>query len=271
MLRALTVASMVTAVAGQCTVTNPTDQREYDLSSLTTSPYYQVQSAHYPSYWFYFNICGAINFAYDSVNNPGTCPEGETTACEVQDTDGRWEASEAYGKTAGGQLLWNTNDFPEGVTEPGPLYSTNGGTCERNGQQETITSKVWLVCDEDADTPVPVMIDDNYWDCYVKIILRTNQMCVQAPPGGQNGGVSEEEEDIGMILCVVFFVAVFVYIGGGMAYNIKVKGMDKYEAVPNKEFWQSMPGLISDGFEFTKNNVKAFIEKHRGGSSYAEL
>lgn len=73
---------------------------------------------------------------------------------------------------------------------------------------------------------VAVMIDDNYWDCYLKIVLRTNRVCGQtaAPPGGQNGGVSEEEEDIGMILCVVFFVAVFVYIGGGMAYNIKVGG-----------------------------------------------
>jgi hypothetical protein len=52
--------------------------------------------------------------------------------------------------------------------------------------------------------------------------------------------------------------------------TLQVKGMDKYDAPPNKEFWVTIPGLIGAGFEFTKVKVKEFIDKRRGGG-YATL
>lgn len=68
------------------------------------------------------------------------------------------------------------------------------------------------MCDSSATTPVVEMIDDNYWDCYVKIKMRTSAACAdQAPPsGGQGGGAEEDETDVGMILCVLFFVFGFM-------------------------------------------------------------
>ena len=51
-------------------------------------------------------------------------------------------------------------------------------------------------------------------------------------------------------------------------YNIKVKHMEQnYDAIPNKEFWVSLPGLIAAGFDFTKQKVQALINKDGSGYS----
>ena len=73
---------------------------------------------------------------------------------------------------------------------------------------------MYLVCDESATTPVAEMLDDNYWDCYTKIKVRTHTACgdVAPPPGGQSSDGGEDETDIGMILCVLFFVFGGMYV-----------------------------------------------------------
>lgn len=70
------------------------------------------------------------------------------------------------------------------------------------------------MCDSSATTPVVEMIDDNYWDCYVKIKMRTSVACddVAPPPGGQSGAASVDDTDVGMILCVLFFVFGFMCV-----------------------------------------------------------
>lgn len=69
------------------------------------------------------------------------------------------------------------------------------------------------------------MIEDDYWECSVTAKLFTDKTCASggAPPAGQNGFTEEDETDVGMILCVLFFVFGAIYVGGGMAYNIKVR------------------------------------------------
>lgn len=62
------------------------------------------------------------------------------------------------------------------------------------------------------------------------------------------------------------------YLAGGVAYNMKVKHLEKFDAIPNKEFWTSLPGLVAAGFDFTKQKIQEQIDKHRGGgSSYSGL
>jgi hypothetical protein len=90
-------------------------------------------------------------------------------------------------------------------------YTINGG-CERN--DDKVFSRVYLVCDETATTPVAEMLDDNYWDCYVKIKVRTHTACgdVAPPSGGQGSDGGEDGTDVGMIMCVLFFVFGFMYV-----------------------------------------------------------
>jgi hypothetical protein len=66
------------------------------------------------------------------------------------------------------------------------------------------------------------------------------------------------------IFSIVVFVIVFgafpMYIGVGIA--VKVKGQGEaldIEAVPQIEFWRSLPGLVKDGFVFTYTYVSALI------------
>mmetsp|Transcript_31766 Transcript_31766/g.95474 ORF Transcript_31766/g.95474 Transcript_31766/m.95474 type:complete len:250 (+) Transcript_31766:1190-1939(+) len=159
-----------------CTVVGP-DGHTYDLSTLTTAPYYKVNSTLYSSYWFYFNICGPIDFP-ENATNDGVCAAGTTTTCEVQDIDGTFEASDQYGALANSSLTWNTANFPPGVTAPGPMYESTFGECHR-GQPSHFTSKVYFQC---APQATLTMIEDNYWDCYVHILMETPLACGTAPP-----------------------------------------------------------------------------------------
>ena len=45
-------------------------------------------------------------------------------------------------------------------------------------------------------------------------------------------------------------VAVAVYFGGGLAYNIRVKGEEGVAAVPHWDYWILLPGLVKDGCAF---------------------
>jgi len=38
-----------------------------------------------------------------------------------------------------------------------------------------------------------------------------------------------------------------------------------YDAIPNKEFWVSLPGLVAAGFDFSKQKVQTLINRGNGG------
>jgi len=43
--------------------------------------------------------------------------------------------------------------------------------------------------------------------------------------------------------------------------------MEKYDAIPNKDFWTSLPGLVAAGFDFSKQKVQAVINRDSGSSA----
>lgn len=56
------------------------------------------------------------------------------------------------------------------------MYVSTGGDCETGSRQERI-SRIYLECDETATTPLATCLDDNYWDCYVDLQIKTNLAC----------------------------------------------------------------------------------------------
>jgi len=84
-----------------------------------------------------------------------------------------------------------------------------------------------------------------------------------APPGKQTGGGGGKKEETGWLLVGLLLGGLFIYFAAGYTYNWKVKGAEPSERVPNKEFWLGLPGLIKDGFVFTKNKIR--------GNDYAAL
>lgn len=66
------------------------------------------------------------------------------------------------------------------------------------------------------------------------------------------GGQSAQGDDVGAILTIVFFVSLLMYFSLGFVYMWKVKHAEGSDRIPNKEFWTGLPGLVKEGFRFTK-------------------
>jgi len=63
-------------------------------------------------------------------------------------------------------------------------------------------------------------------------------------PAKNNSGLSA-----GGVLLLIVFLGAFVYFAVGIGYNYYYS--QGTMALPQAEFWHSLPGLISDGFKFT--------------------
>ena len=56
-------------------------------------------------------------------------------------------------------------------------------------------------------------------------------------------------------LVIAFFVIGIVYFGGGFVFNMKVKNLEGRERIPHVDFWTGLPGLVKEGFRFTKSKA----------------
>jgi hypothetical protein len=68
----------------------------------------------------------------------------------------------------------------------------------------------------------------------------------------------------GWSFSIVFAVCSTVYIGGGIAYNHKVKGErlaaeNVRQLLPHVEHWKGLAGLVSDGMSFSKTSWDACV------------
>lgn len=64
----------------------------------------------------------AHTHAYRNSGSNTKCPSGTTSTCEIQTIEATDTASDQYGSTVGAAVVWNTADFPAGITDPGPTY-----------------------------------------------------------------------------------------------------------------------------------------------------
>ena len=83
-----------------------------------------------------------------------------------------------------------------------------------------------------------------------------------APGGGHHHhscvGVHCNDLDLTMFV-ILFGVAAGLYTTGGLYYGIAVQGKSGLDAVPNKDFWRDLGGLVKDGtiFAFSGGTAKA--------------
>eukprot|EP00040_Diaphanoeca_grandis_P013632 m.68927 g.68927 ORF g.68927 m.68927 type:complete len:268 (-) comp24018_c1_seq1:153-956(-) len=62
-------------------------------------------------------------------------------------------------------------------------------------------------------------------------------------------------ETTGWVLIGVFFVGGLLYFIGGFVYNMKRKNLEGKEALPHKDFWFALPGLVKTGLRFSLAKV----------------
>jgi len=123
--------------------------------------------------------------------------------------------------------------------------------CPSNSQRSL---EVEMHCDPEKKSYEFVCHPDTCEDprCHFKVEVHTSLAC---PPS---------DEDWGWTFITISLVVVLVYVGGGMAWNIKQRGLQGTEAIPNIELWHQVPGLVKDGCVFTKTWV---MEKYATASS----
>ena len=62
-----------------------------------------------------------------------------------------------------------------------------------------------------------------------------------------------------------------LYLGGGVAYAHKTQGVPiGPEALPHREFWSAVLGLVRDGATFTHAKLREAHEQHRAGYEAVE-
>jgi hypothetical protein len=173
------LASPITAQS--CTYSN--DGTVLDLSGLTRSGstsadgYYTVNSTQFEAFLFLFNICGPID--WQDYASPNVCPSGATGSCEVEikgETQLVWEN---YGAASGYSI---SHQDGENGQPAGLVVTMNSTTCTRLQDGTIVQTKIYLLCDESAVTPVAEIIKDSYWGCYMHARLRTKLVCGIAPP-----------------------------------------------------------------------------------------
>jgi hypothetical protein len=75
----------------------------------------------------------------------------------------------------------------------------------------------------------------------------------------------------GWPIVIVLLVASTLYVGGGLVYNVRAKGMAPGpEALPHLDFWHEVRALVEDGASFTATRLKDASGRGAGGE-YAAL
>ncbi|XP_006822110.1 cation-dependent mannose-6-phosphate receptor-like [Saccoglossus kowalevskii] len=127
------------------------------------------------------------------------------------------------------------------------------GTVVLTYKEEVTTDKrssiVTYKCNCDADSPILLALGETSPLKY-EYKITSMHACVQACP-------PKEALSTGGILCIIFFVLVFVYFVGGILINkFVLKRENGRDLIPNVEFWSDLPYLIKDGFLFAISPCK---------------
>ena len=159
------------------------------------------------------NVCAEIN----TVNN----------FCSP--TDGMCEISSGFGSL--GSIGSYATTFT--ATDEGILVMTYPSTSICSGV-------ITFTCDETAEIGTPVL-NSVTGTCTYNLGWKTAYACSKSA-----GGLSA-----GSVICIIFFVSVFLYIAIGMLVKHKRYESRGVDMVPNVDFWREVPSLIKDGFRFT--------------------
>ncbi|XP_025096366.1 uncharacterized protein LOC112565231 isoform X2 [Pomacea canaliculata] len=109
---------------------------------------------------------------------------------------------------------------------------------------------VTLVCDPSQEKTLDAL--GPLYSATYGFVLTSKYCC----PRRETTGLSA-----GSILLIVFFVLLFVYIVGGVAFQVGVRKSSGKEIIPNYTWWFSLPTLIKDGVKFTVSCGKMSYEK----------
>jgi len=218
----------------------------YDFTKLhkTVGAYSGKEGA----YKYEMNVCGLV------TSNP-ICRLHYSSICQYSNYNNRFIASLGS---------WEGNPKPQWgfIDESDPskgvqLTYRNGERCNIGAVQMPRVTNVQFVCsDVEAQE---FTVQTNSPTCETTIRLPT-------PLGCGAGGASS----FGSTLKRWFFyfiVIALVYVAAGCFYNVEYNGKQwgQLDAIPNYEFWLTVPGHVKTGFEWSVEKAKTLWNRDAQG------
>lgn len=137
--------------------------------------------------------------------------------------------------------LYRTRNCTVADPLPGSAASAPSLLCQYIGGEDQRSVGVRYECSPGLRTPT--YSAEQFGSNHYEIRLRGEAAC---------GVVYTLPLSWGSISLILFFVAVVLYIGGGLVYNVKVAKMPLgMRALPQIEYWRELPGLVKDGCWFS--------------------
>ena len=69
----------------------------------------------------------------------------------------------------------------------------------------------------------------------------------------------------GWLTIILFGVTLLLYFGGGTGYNMRYRGEEGMDAIPQWAYWQQLPGLVKDGNHFFWVEGRIMLRQGRKG------
>ena len=223
-----------------CSFTPPEDPSiTYDLTPLQqlgTLPAIPASSG--TNSQFFISICGAPT---------RTCAT-QCSTCDVHDPAGvdTWSAPgqscAAIGSLSTAQWMLQT----PGVAVSGAMLHFEGGDME-DGTGPRRSATIVFQCDPSVAVAAGRSAVEHPPLRYT-ITVASAHACPHMPQPLSWGWWTI----IGSIVLTV------VYFGGGIAYNVRVRGEEGLDVIPQWQYWQQLPGLVKDGVVFSWTNGRVF-------------
>jgi len=162
--------------------------------------------------------------------------------------------------------ILSTMNFSPIVTDPNnpqigiKLTYNTGKLCESGSSYEGVTINNY--CDATVDqisflslTPYQTL------DCTCVINVSTKYGCPSFLPS------NEAFLSLGSWLLIMLVSVMVLYLALGVAYNMHYAGESGLQAIPNFEFWKTIPSLVKDGAWWSFIKVSSLARRGRADDS----
>jgi len=245
-------------VFGQACQFKDSKGNTYDLTALKKNDddYFIPRNTFPNQPWdIWINICRAVV----------TQKCGADCACCQE-----WDSRDPKGRASLGKFSTGTWMDPKKPGKDGYGLSIEYVSGDANRKME-----LDLTCDPNAGAGKPVYSGEaqlHYnFQWASKYGCPTNQPLPPSPgPGPSPDGPSPEgKKTLGAdsIILILLFVAIFVYIVGGISFKKYRMGATGWDMIPNLGFWTALPGLVKDGIVYTYRSIRERIS----GGGYSQV
>ncbi|KAL3831858.1 hypothetical protein ACJMK2_023555 [Sinanodonta woodiana] len=219
------ISGLFQPVVGKCSKTGPCSCQTEDGGKLDLHPISKTDGT--PQFLDIDDPSGQDQFSWNPCK-----PFNEGTAIDVMVVQSRFGVPRRFYYNLGTEDSANFLD-----TDAGLVLQYSADALKENTLRTSIFK---LICDQSQEGTLTALGERGQQAIY-DFELRSKYACIQ----GGSSSISA-----GTVLCIVFFVLVFVYIVGGILFQTFVRKATGKERFPNYDMWRHFPIYVKTGIVF---------------------